>query len=68
MVVDVVASEFRKEGVPVYSGLVSALIGVIPGKSFPEMEEEKRSAKEAEENAIRVAARAFEKIAESLNI
>lgn len=67
MVIDILAAEFRKQGIPVYSGLISALIGAIPGKSFPENEDEKRAACEAEENALRVAARAFERIAESIN-
>lgn len=67
MVIDLLAAEFRKHDIPVYSGLISALIGAIPGKSFPENEDEKRAACEAEENALRVAARAFERIVESIN-
>ncbi len=66
-VIDVLASEFRREGVEVHSGLISAVIGAIPGKSFPETEEEKRLAHEAENNTLRVAAMAFGEIAKSLN-
>jgi len=67
-VIDVLAAEFRKEGVEVHSGLISAVIGAIPGKSFPETEEEKRLAHEAENNTLRVTATAFCEIAKSLNV
>ncbi|MEM4359382.1 MAG: hypothetical protein QXT45_02515 [Candidatus Bilamarchaeaceae archaeon] len=67
MIIDVVAAEFREKGIYVGSGLVSAIIGAIPGKSFPETEKEKRAAKEAEANTLRLAAKAFERIAQNLS-
>jgi uridine phosphorylase len=67
LTIDAVGAEFRKAGIAVYTGLVSAAIGAIPGKSFPETEEEKKRADKAEENALQVAARALGNIAKSLN-
>ncbi|MEW6722375.1 MAG: hypothetical protein AB1324_03870 [Candidatus Micrarchaeota archaeon] len=66
-VIDVLAGEFRKAGVPVHSGLVSAAIGAIPGKSFAETQQEKRVAARAESNAVEIAARALADIALSIS-
>jgi len=55
MALDTLAHEFTSLGLPVHSGLVSAVIGAIPGKSFPETEEEHKRAKNAEENAVILA-------------
>ncbi|MBU0532050.1 hypothetical protein KKB44_01005 [Candidatus Micrarchaeota archaeon] len=65
--IDVLAAEFREAGVAAYSGLVSAVIGAIPGKSFPETKAERNAAAQAEENAIKIAAKAFSNIARELN-
>lgn len=65
--IDVLAAEFRRIGIPVYSGLISAAVGAIPGKSFPETEEEKDAAEKAEENALKIAANALSRIAKGLN-
>ncbi len=67
MMIDVIASEFRREGITVHSGLVIAAVGAIPGKSFAETEEEKKAASEAENNTLRIAARTFGEIAKLLN-
>jgi len=67
MVVDALAGEFRKAGISVHSGLISAAIGAIPGKSFPVTVEDKRLAKEAEQNALIVAADTLFNIAKGLN-
>jgi len=67
MMIDVVASEFGRQGIAVHSGLVLAAVGAIPGKSFAETEEEKEAAGKAENNALRIAARAFAEIVKSLN-
>jgi uridine phosphorylase len=66
--IDAVAHEFNKCGVHVESGLVSAIVGVIPGKSFAESDEEKQKAKKAEENALLIAAYALEMIADSVSL
>ncbi len=65
--VDALAGEFRKAGIPVYSGLVSAAVGAIPGKSFAETAAEKKAASGAELNAVKVAARALASIANDSN-
>ncbi|MBD3398590.1 hypothetical protein GF412_05100 [Candidatus Micrarchaeota archaeon] len=57
--IDALAYEFTKEGIPVHSGLVSAVIGAIPGKSFPETEEEHKAAAKAEEHAVILAKNAL---------
>jgi uridine phosphorylase len=62
-VIDVLAGEFRKAGVPVHSALISAAIGAIPGKSFAETDAEKKLAADAESNAVKIAARALARIA-----
>ncbi len=67
LVIDTLAGEFRGVGINVYSGLVSAAIGAIPGKSFPETEEERKAADDAETNALRIAAKALGNIAKALN-
>ncbi len=64
--IDVLAGEFRRAGIPVYSGLVSAAVGAIPGKSFAETPKEKKAASDAERNALRVAARALSDIAQDI--
>ena len=65
--IDVLGAEFRKAGTPVSTGLISAVIGAIPGKSFPETDEEKRKAGEAEDNIMRATVDAFAGIARALN-
>lgn len=65
--VDVLAGEFRRAGIHAYSGLVSAAIGAIPGKSFAETTAERQLASNAETNAMNVAANALADIAVSLN-
>ncbi|MCP4648422.1 MAG: nucleoside phosphorylase [bacterium] len=66
MVLDTLASEFTNEGIPVHSALVSAVIGAIPGKSFPETEEEHRAAANAEKKAVILAKEALGEIASRL--
>ncbi|MEW6035702.1 MAG: hypothetical protein AB1529_03760 [Candidatus Micrarchaeota archaeon] len=66
-VIDVLAGEFRKAGVPVYSALISAAIGAIPGKSFAETPQEKKMAADAESNAVKIAARALCNVALSIH-
>ena len=66
-VLDVLAGEFRKAGIPVHSALISAAVGAIPGKSFPETREDQRAAASAEINAVRIAGDALCTIARSLN-
>ncbi len=67
LMVDALAAEFSDAGIRVHSGLVSAAIGAIPGKSFPETVEDHRLAEAAEKNILLVAADAFGAIAKSLN-
>ncbi|MBD3210227.1 hypothetical protein GF318_02495 [Candidatus Micrarchaeota archaeon] len=67
LALDVLAAEFTAAGIPAHSGLVSAAIGAIPGKSFPETPEEKKAASDAEENALKVAAAALGSVAKSMN-
>jgi uridine phosphorylase len=59
LVIDMLAADFRTAGIHADTGLVLAAIGAIPGKSFPETREEQKKASEAEENILKVAARAF---------
>jgi uridine phosphorylase len=59
LVIDTLAADFRKAGINVDTGLILAAIGAIPGKSFPETREEQKKASEAEENILKIAARAF---------
>ena len=66
-VIDVLAAEFRKAGMQAHTGLISAAIGAIPGKSFAETPAEKKAAADAEENILRIAADAFGNIARALN-
>lgn len=68
VVINVLAGEFRQSGVNVQSGLVSAIIGAIPGKSFPETEIEKQAANLAEHNSMIIAALALHSIAKDLNL
>ncbi len=65
--VDALAGEFRRAGIPVYSGLVTGAVGAIPGKSFAETAREKKAASDAETNAVKVAARALAGIASDSN-
>ncbi len=65
--VDALAGEFRRAGIPVYSGLVTGAVGAIPGKSFAETPKEKKAASDAETNAVKVAARALASIANDFN-
>ncbi|MFN7991450.1 MAG: hypothetical protein U0R44_04810 [Candidatus Micrarchaeia archaeon] len=65
--VDALAGEFRRADVPVFSGLVSAAIGAIPGKSFAGTAVERKAAADAERNAMRVAARALSDIANDID-
>ncbi|MFH1222153.1 MAG: hypothetical protein V1492_03650 [Candidatus Micrarchaeota archaeon] len=67
LVVDSLAGEFRRAGVNVQSGLISALVGAIPGKSFPETTAEKEAAAKAEENAVIIAAKVLWNIARGNN-
>jgi uridine phosphorylase len=67
VVIDTLAALYRRADTKAYSGLVSAAIGAIPGKSFPETAEEKMDAENAEGNALRVAAKALGNIAKSFN-
>ncbi len=67
MAISALAAEFTIAGVPAYSALVSAVIGAIPGKSFPETEEERKAAKKAEENTMVLACSALGEIARGLN-
>jgi len=66
MALDTLAAEFTKEGMPVHSGLVSAVIGAIPGKSFPETEEEHKAAENAEKKAVILAKEALGEIASKI--
>jgi uridine phosphorylase len=66
MILDTLAYEFTSAGIDAYSGLVSAVIGAIPGKSFPETEEEHEAAAKAEENAVILAKEALGEIASKL--
>ncbi|MGV8177061.1 MAG: hypothetical protein ACP5NX_04635 [Candidatus Bilamarchaeaceae archaeon] len=66
-IINVLAREFTREGIPVHSGLVSAVIGAIPGKSFYDTPEEKARALKAEENAMLIAANALYSIFKDLN-
>ena len=61
--IDLLARQFSDEGVPVNSGLIAAVIGAIPGKSFPETKEEHEAAAVAEENALVLAKESLGKIA-----
>lgn len=65
--IDVLAAEFRSAGIPAFTGLVSAAVGAIPGKSFPETEGERRKAAESEDWIMRIAADAFAMVAQALN-
>jgi uridine phosphorylase len=67
VVINVLAGEFRQAGINVQSGLVSAIIGAIPGKSFPETEIEKQAAFLAERDSMIIAALALHSIAKGLN-
>lgn len=67
MAISALAAEFTKAGIPAYSALVSAIIGAIPGKSFPETKVEMMAAKKAEENAMLLACSALGEIAKGLN-
>ncbi len=66
-VIDALAGEFRKAGIPVHSALISAAIGAIPGKSFAETPHEKKMAANAESNAVKIAGRALCSIALSVH-
>lgn len=59
LVIDMLAADFRTAGIQADTGLILAAIGAIPGKSFPETAEEQKKASDAEENILRIAARAF---------
>jgi uridine phosphorylase len=65
--IDSLAGEFRAAGINVQTGLVSAIIGAIPGKSFPETKEEERAAHDAETNSVLIAAMTLHSIARKLN-
>jgi uridine phosphorylase len=67
LVIDVLAAEFRRAGLQVHSGLVSAAIGAIPGKSFPVTPAEKALAAQAEVHAMLIAANALADIALAAN-
>jgi len=67
LAIDMLRTDFAKAGINVYTGLVNAAIGAIPGKSFPETDEEKLAAHKAEENALLIARDALGKIAKELN-
>lgn len=67
MAISALAAEFTKAGIPAYSALVSAVIGAIPGKSFPETAEEFKAAKKAEENTMILACSALGEIAKGIN-
>lgn len=63
MALDALAAEFSNAGIPVQSALIAAVIGAIPGKSFPETEEEQEAAAAAEKNALILAKEALGQIA-----
>lgn len=63
MVLDALAAEFSNAGIPVQSALIAAVIGAIPGKSFPETKEEQEAAAEAEKNAVFLAKETLGEIA-----
>jgi len=67
LAIDVLGAEFRKAGVPVFTGLASAVVGAIPGKSFPETPEEKKNARDAEAGVMEASADAFAEIVKKLN-
>ncbi|MEM4272668.1 MAG: hypothetical protein QXH30_03685 [Candidatus Bilamarchaeaceae archaeon] len=67
MALDALAAEFCNAGIPVHAALIAAVVGAIPGKSFPETEEEKRAARNAEENAMVVACMALGDAAKEIN-
>ncbi len=67
MVIDALASEFSEAGIPVESALIAVVIGAIPGKSFPETEEEKKAVNKSEQNAMLIACNSLGEIARGLN-
>lgn len=68
LIIDFLAKKFTEKGVRVKSGLISAVVGAIPGKSFPTTEKEKNAAKEAEEKILILAKEAFGRIAQSFEL
>ncbi|MEM4336027.1 MAG: hypothetical protein QXY61_03410 [Candidatus Anstonellales archaeon] len=65
--IDALAAVYRNAGIPVHSGLISSVVGVIPGKSFPDKEEEFRKVERAEQNSLEIALNALYSIAKSKN-
>ncbi|MEM4166315.1 MAG: hypothetical protein QW153_01525 [Candidatus Bilamarchaeaceae archaeon] len=63
LVIDFLAKKFTLEGISIKTGLISAVIGAIPGKSFPTTEKEKKAAKEAEEKILLITKEVFGRIA-----
>ena len=60
---DSLAEEYTSSGIPTQSGLIAAVVGAIPGKSFPETAREKKAAANAEKNALLIAKEALSVIA-----
>ena len=52
LVIDTIAGEFTCAGIPVQSALVSAIIGAVPGTSFPRTSDEWAAAHGAEERSL----------------
>ena len=68
LAIDALCSGFKKKSnIEVHSGLVSAVVGTVPGKSFAESEEEIKLAELAEVNIMKVAADALHGIAKRIN-
>lgn len=59
LALDFLAEEYTSSGIPTYAGLIAAVVGAIPGKSFPETAREKKAAAKAEENALVLAKEAL---------
>jgi uridine phosphorylase len=55
VIIDMLASDFSSAGMPVQSALIAAVVGAIPGRSFPGTKEEYEAAAKAEENALMLA-------------
>lgn len=67
LVINALAGEFRRAGINVHSGLISAIVGAIPGRSFPQTRAEQMKADTAERNIMLVAADALGRIATEIN-
>ncbi len=63
LMVEMLTGHCRIKGITASSALVSAVIGAIPGKSFPETKEERKAAEDAENGAVLAAAQALANLA-----